>query len=261
MIKSRPKTDLKSQRYIVWQGIDYRPALSEMLPTRLLRVLRKGQLVLETGCNKGQVAVFLAQHGLQVHGIDINPHALREATALADGLGVERGVHFEVGDFLTRSWRSRFDAVVMIRFLTCLPLVEDWRTALARARAALKPGAIIYVRDFLFDPANPTYRQRYNLGQSNGWRTGNFLVEQAGQASFVAHHHTDADIDEIERPYEIVGWRTEWSRSLHGNRCRMFEFIGKKGAQDATVDSGQRQVARASDGRRPALRGAVSRSF
>jgi SAM-dependent methyltransferase len=227
------------QSYTVWHGIDYEPALSEMLPRRLLPFLMKEQRVLEAGCNKGQVSVFLAQKGLNVLGVDINDQAIKEAAELAKGLGVEDRVRFDRSDFLTTSQSATFDAVVMIRFLTCLPLLEDWRTALSRCDAALTPGGYVYIRDFLLDPANPAYQARYAEGEANRWRQGNFPVsDPAGHPLFVAHHHTETELGEIAAMFEPVHQNRHRSVSMHGNRCMMFEFIGRKKIDVATRTTG-----------------------
>ncbi len=54
---------------------------------------------LDLGCGEGGDAVWLAQHGWQVTGVDISPSAIARARAAADtlGLGQDR-IHFVVTD-------------------------------------------------------------------------------------------------------------------------------------------------------------------
>jgi SAM-dependent methyltransferase len=227
------------QKYEVWRGIDYEPALSEMLPKKLLPHLEGGQRVLEAGCNKGQVSVFLAQKGLSVIGVDINDQAIKEAADLAKGLGVEDRVRFLKVDFLTRHPLDSFDAVLMIRFLTCLPLFEDWCMALSKCQAALAPGGWVYIHDFVFDPANAAYQARYAIGEANGWRKGNFPVfDRAGHPLFVAHHHTETELGEIMDRFDPVHQSRHRSLSMNGNPCMMFEFIGRKKIDVTTTTTG-----------------------
>jgi len=227
------------QSYAVWDRIDYEPALSEMLPKKLLPYLKKDQKVLEAGCNKGQVSVFLAQKGLDVFGVDINGQAIKEASDLAKGLGVEDRVRFQQSDFLTTNQSVSFGAVLMIRFLTCLPLLGDWRMALSKCHAALAPGGYVYIHDFVLDPGNIAYQARYAIGESKSWRKGNFPVsDQTGHPLFVAHHHTETELDEIAARFVPVYQNSHRSLSMHGNQCMMFEFIGRKKIDVATTPTG-----------------------
>ena len=221
---------LDPQNYSVWNHIAYQPAIDAILPDRLLPYLRPGQRVLDVGCNRGLAAVHLARHGIRVVGIDINPDAVRQASSEADSAGVGVLCDFRCADVLSTGDLGTFDAIVMIRMLTCIPLGTTETAVLARSNSALTSSGYLYVHDFLMETESPVYRDRYQAGQQAGWRTGNFEVcDKKGKVLFVAHHHTDEELKEIMCPYENVLFAEHRSLSMNGNPCRMFEFIGRKG--------------------------------
>jgi hypothetical protein len=56
------------------------------------------------------------------------------------------------------------DVVVLNRFLTCLPAVEDWQGALSRALELLTEGGLIYVGDFPADARLSAQSQPLSAG-------------------------------------------------------------------------------------------------
>ncbi len=67
--------------------------------------------VLDIGCGTGENAIFLAQNGFSVVGIDLVPSAIEKAKQKAKGLGLE--INFSVGDALhLRFLPDEFDSVI-----------------------------------------------------------------------------------------------------------------------------------------------------
>jgi len=195
----------------------------------LLPYLSEGQTALDVGCNTGAVTLFLAGHGLKVLGVDINEQAIAEARERAATSGRGGAVTFSVADATAATGLGEFDVLTMIRVLTCFPSLADWRVLLRNAYSLVKRGGIIYIHDFIYAEGSVVYRPRYDAGARLGWRKGNFAVnDKAGQLSFVAHHHTRAEIREITAPYLTLELNGHTSRSMNGNECDMFEFIGRK---------------------------------
>lgn len=220
-----------SGSYTDWTGIDYRP-VAQVLPTRLLGFLPEPARILDMGCNKGQACIEMAQHGHVVVGMDINPDAIREAQC-ASNEGVGGRISFLVGDLTAARFGAEFDAVMLIRVLTCFPQEFSWSQALLAANAAIKPGGLIYINDFIADEENPIYRPRYEEGAARGLRPGNFFVNRDGdqhQSLFIAHHHSEEEIAQIGTPYEVLELRRWKGLSMNGNPCSMFELVGRKGA-------------------------------
>lgn len=216
-------------RYSDWQQIDYRPAISQILPRALLKYVAPGETVLEIGCHSGATAVFLAKCGMQVHGLDLNTCAIEASIRLARQEGLDTCVSFQTCDFLKYQGQDEYDAVVLIRVLTCVPDEDSWRQMLARAYASVRSGGHIYINDFLRDDSNQSYKPRYDAGARKGWRQGNFEVNDSNdELLFIAHHHSRKEVEEMTACYETLEFREYQSLSMNGNRCRMFEFIGTK---------------------------------
>lgn len=81
----------------------------------LVRLVEKGDLapcrVLDLGCGVGDNAIFLAQHGFDVTGIDFAPAAIARAKTKAAAAGVD--VRFEVDDLTDlRGSYGTFDLLV-----------------------------------------------------------------------------------------------------------------------------------------------------
>ena len=140
-----------------------------------------------------------------------------------------RNARFIVGDVLQEPnpvHHGTFDAVLLIRFLTCFPVPDQRHRVLSTARTALKPRGLLYVRDFLL---SPTYRARYDAAVRNGLSYGDFPVLSAnGVIQFVAHHHSEAEARAMVHDYEPLLFEYEESLSMNGNPCTMFEFIGRR---------------------------------
>jgi SAM-dependent methyltransferase len=213
--------------YADWRVIDYDPVVKEFLPESLIPELTKGQTCLDIGCNNGNVSLFLAEQGFNVTGIDINPTAIEIARNGAKGL--ERGPHFQVVDVLGDHSVGEFDAVLLIRLLTCFPILTNWRCLLKRIQSLIKGGGLLYINDFLLTEENSVYLERYQNARDKGMRYGNFDVfDECGSLQFIAHHQTSEEMFEIMEPYDEVGLKEYTSYSMYGNEVRMFEFIGRK---------------------------------
>jgi SAM-dependent methyltransferase len=217
--------------YHDWTRIDYQPAIAELTPAAVLAHLAAGSTALDIGCNKGDVSLYLARHGLNVVGIDLNEAAVAAAKQRAADAGLSGLVNFRVADVLDDPPDGRFDVVLLIRILTCFPDLSAWHPLLERVGALVGPQGYFYVHDFLLFPESPAYSARYAEGERRGWRPGNFAVnDAAGDLSFIAHHHSEEESASIMAPWNRVYFNVHESLSLNGNACRMFEFLGRKPA-------------------------------
>jgi cyclopropane fatty-acyl-phospholipid synthase-like methyltransferase len=213
--------------YTDWRVIDYDPVVEVFLPEALVPHLTKGQTCLDIGCDKGNASMFLARQGFDVTGIDINPKAIEIASDGAKGL--EGGPHFQVADVLEDHRLGEFDAVLMIRLLTCFPALDHWRRLLKKTQSLIKDGGLLYINDFLLTEDNSIYLERYNAARNKGMRYGNFEVfDESGCLQFIAHHHTPEEMTEIMSPCKEIKLKEYTSYSMYGNDVNMFEFIGRK---------------------------------
>ena len=216
-----------------WARINYQPSIAELVPLPVLEHVRSGSTVLDVGTSKGGNALFLAGHGFKVLGIDINRAAIETAKMRAQEAKLTESADFRVADILEEPLMDLFDVVLLIRVLTCFPEYSDWRAVLGRIKMLVKPQGYLYVHDFLFSRENEAYRARYEAGARRGWRAGNFQVNDAeGKFLFIAHHHLAEEVASIMAECESLHFSSHESVSMNGNRCQMFEFLGRRAIAD-----------------------------
>lgn len=96
---------------------------------------------LDLACGEGRNAVWLAERGWEVVGVDFSPVAIEKARALAAHRGVE--VEWEVADLRRYEPPSRAFDLVVVLYLQ-MPAAE-LHPVLGRAAAAVAPGGTILV--------------------------------------------------------------------------------------------------------------------
>jgi SAM-dependent methyltransferase len=107
--------------------------------------------VLDIGCGLGDNAVYLAQQGFNVTGLDLSPTALITAERRAQDAGVT--VKFAVTDSTKlEGYTDAFDTVVDSGMFHCLA-DDAKRSYAAAAHRATKPGATLLLS--CFSDANP----------------------------------------------------------------------------------------------------------
>lgn len=102
--------------------------------------------VLDIGCGLGDNAIYLAQHGFDVTGLDISPTALITAERRALDAGVS--VRFATADAtVLDGYTAAFDTVIDSGCLHCLP--DDAKRGYAAAVfRATRPGAALLLSAF-----------------------------------------------------------------------------------------------------------------
>jgi SAM-dependent methyltransferase len=100
--------------------------------------------VLDAGCGRGENAIFLAENGHHVIGIDSAPTAIEQARARAAERGVT--VTFAVADALDlRDYRDRFDVVLDSGLYHGLNAGAERKRYVTELHKATKPGARLYL--------------------------------------------------------------------------------------------------------------------
>ena len=135
--------------------------------------------ILDVGCGSGDLAIYLAQHGYQVLGIDFVESAIQNARAKLDSLPHETAqfVSFKVADALKPSLlQQKFGAVVDSGFYhlfdpdQCDPLIDE-------IASILVPHGYYYLHEFAVEYPVPNMprqvsaeeiRARFTIDR--GWR-------------------------------------------------------------------------------------------
>jgi len=106
------------------------------------RFLPPGAAVLDVGCGAGSNVLFLARKGLESHGVDLSPGAIRSATDRARSEGVS--VDLRVGDVLDLDFPSaRFGGVIDNGCFHTLPVRRRPQYAREIARVLAPGGAFV----------------------------------------------------------------------------------------------------------------------
>lgn len=128
----------------VWSG-RVNPRLAEVAQN-----LRPGT-ALDVGCGEGADAVWLAQHGWRVVGVDVSVTALRRAAEDAAAAGVADRISFERHDLATSTPGGSFD-LVSAQFFHC-PYEWDRDEILRRLAASVVVGGVLLLVDHGLAPA------------------------------------------------------------------------------------------------------------
>lgn len=123
---------------VPWDSKDAKPRIKELA---LLGAIR-GE-VLDIGCGLGDNAIYLAQQGFNVTGLDFAPSAIEQAKGRAAAAGVT--IDFQVADATELDgWESRFDTVIDSGVYHCFDNEGNAKYASALHRTT-RPGARWYI--------------------------------------------------------------------------------------------------------------------
>lgn len=101
--------------------------------------MRPGDVVLDIGCGTGSLALRLAPHAAEVHGLDVSSEMIRIAEDKVRAQGVDN-VRFHVGPFDDGFGALEDASLAGVCAYSFLHLVEDRTLALERIHRLLAPG-------------------------------------------------------------------------------------------------------------------------
>lgn len=173
---------------------------------------RAGGRVLEVMCGTGRVLVPLAQAGLRVAGVDVSGALLAAARERLAAHGLLARAELLEADIRERAPAGPFDlAIVAINSFMHLAGVGDQLAALARVRAALRPGGLLALDLYNPDPRALAEHngalvldKRFSL--ADGTRVYKFVAQQsdlAEQLNHVTFFYDEIDADGRVRRSEM----------------------------------------------------------
>jgi len=133
----------------VFQGS--RPASTSDLLDYIIKAaeLTDGITILDAGCGVCGPAIYFAQkRQLAIEAVTISPTQVKEAKKRIDSLHLSGHITAREGDFhrLAEIYKpNSFDRVL---FLETICHARDYRTVLEQAMHILKPGGLLYIKDF-----------------------------------------------------------------------------------------------------------------
>ena len=110
-----------------------------------INFIQPGMRALAVADGEGRNSVWLAEHGAQVHAVDVSPLALAKAQKLAQTRGVS--IEFEEADLLNWHWpEAEYDLVAAIFIQFASPTQR--MPMIAGIRRTLKPGGILILQGY-----------------------------------------------------------------------------------------------------------------
>lgn len=108
-------------------------------------LIQTGMRALAVADGEGRNSVWLAEHGAQVHAVDVSPLALEKARTLAQKRSVT--IQFEQADLLNWHWpEAEYDLVVAIFIQFASPAQRA--PIIAGIRRALKAGGLLILQGY-----------------------------------------------------------------------------------------------------------------
>ena len=166
-------------------------ALEERLYMRL--GLHTGSKVLDAGAGSGIVAVYMAEHGLQVQAIDLTPAHVEQAKryvetrGLGDRISVKAGDYHDLADFDD----SSFDGIYTMETFVH---ADDPQRVLQNFKRLLKPGGVLVLHEADFHSDSPTLQEVLRLSHcQNTLEKGAYekMLEQVGFKDITVEELTD----------------------------------------------------------------------
>jgi ubiquinone/menaquinone biosynthesis C-methylase UbiE len=133
----------------VFQGS--RPASTTDLLNYIIEAseLKDGIKILDAGCGVCGPAIFFAQsRNLTVEALNISAVQVAEALKRVQAQGLDKQITVREGDFHSLATTYNVGSFDRILFLETICHARDYRTVLEQAMTVLKPGGLLYIKDF-----------------------------------------------------------------------------------------------------------------
>lgn len=157
----------------------------------------QGGKLLELGCGAGDLALWAAEHGYEVTGVDISPAAISWANEKASQRGLQ--ALFQVGDVcqLQEIGSDSFYTILDGRCFHCI-IGPDRSRFLQEAYRLLKPGGIFLIATMCGLPTSEEYLKEFDSDSRCMVRDG-VAVRYLGQPESIESEVTQAGFIVMKR--------------------------------------------------------------
>ncbi len=177
------------------------------------------QRILDYGCGYGRLCQELWLHGYQnIVGLDSSAEIIKRGREAYPHLDLQ----IRVGPGLNPI-EDRFDAVLLVAVLTCIPTNEGQQGLLRDLYRALRPGGILYISDFCLqnDERN---RRRYDEFYGKYGIYGVFELPEGA----VFRHQDPAWTVDLTAEYQKIGHYETDVLTMNGHQAKAFHFMGRR---------------------------------
>ena len=172
--------------------------LRESVYARVVEYVHTGSWVTELGCGSGDDAIWFAESGCRVWGLDASARMLEKAQSKIEAAGISDAVTLMLTEL--RQWPAEPEptggrADIVFSNFGVLNCVEDLRPIFEKSAAVLKPEGLLIVSvmgrfcltEFLYFIAKRSVRKA-----TRRWRKNNEFL--AGDAHFPVWYHSPASL-------------------------------------------------------------------
>ena len=203
-----------------WNDVAWKKEFTHSIDLSLLHeLLPLDSRILDFGCGYGRVCQELVQAGYRdVTGVDSSAEMVRRGRRQYPDLRLET-----LGPSGLSYPASSFDAVLLIAVLTCVPEDQGQEALIAALKALLRPGALIYISDYLLQ-ADERNQQRYQQHVSEFGRYGIFRLPEGA----VVRHHSREWLQSLTHDLETLKVDQVDAMTMNGHAIRALRYVGRK---------------------------------
>lgn len=162
---------------------------------------KEGIKVLDSGCGTGRHALYLAERGVESHGVDISPAALRSLRAKARKKRLKiKTAKADIGKLPYSN--AYFDATISVNVLNH-GMLSELRGYFRETYRVLKPGGLLFL---IVSP-----KSLARLARKTGMRIlekNTYLNLNLPDGDIPHHLFTKRELKELLRGYDIISVRT-----------------------------------------------------
>jgi 2-polyprenyl-3-methyl-5-hydroxy-6-metoxy-1,4-benzoquinol methylase len=203
-----------------WNEVAWKKEFTHTVDMSLLRQwLPFDRRILDFGCGYGRVCHELVQAGYRnVVGVDSSAEMIRRGRQQYPELKLETlpAAGMQCAD-------GRFDAVLLIAVLTCVPEDSGQQALMATLAALLRPRALVYVSDYLLQ-SDERNQKRYQEHVSEFGTYGVFRLPEGA----VVRHHSRAWIESLVQAFETLDFAEVDAVTMNGHPVKALRYIGRK---------------------------------